>query len=591
MLLFEIYYTAIVLLLLTLSLVFEVSRPVYLMMMALLALLIAGIIPIDEAFEGFANQGMLTIAVLYIIAATLQSSSLFTRLITYLLGSGNTRFRYLRFLLPVSFFSAFINNTPLVATLIPQIKRWSKKNDFPASKLLIPLSYAAILGGMCTLIGSSTNLVIHGMLLDEGLEGFRFFELGKVGLPVAVIGILYISLIGKKILPSRKDMITRLSDSSREFVAEVKVESDCPHIGKTIEEANLRHLKGLYLFQIIRGSEELAPLAPKEILRKDDRLFFTGLPETIFDIIKTPGFQLIKDPEFDPGNIDSDKHRTYEAVISNVSPLLGKTVRESGFRKKYNAVILAIHRHGQRINSKVGDIEFQANDTLFLLAKKGYEDEWYHSSDFSLVSESVKEYSKPKAKGNLALVLIALMVIAVASGLISSMLLAAIITAGLLLLLRIISYHDARRSLNPDVLLIIVAALGIGKAVHHSGIAEIMADNFIQLLYPFGTLGLIAGIFFMTSFYTELITNNAAAAILFPIVFSTAHKLGLPLQPLMITLAIAASTSFATPIGYQTNLMVYSAGGYRFSDFLKTGVPLNVLIGISTTLLVYYLYF
>ncbi|MBN1951154.1 MAG: SLC13 family permease [Bacteroidales bacterium] len=588
---FEIFFTATVIILLTLLLVLEVARPVYLMLSALLVLTLGGILDVRDAFAGFSNLGMLTIAVLYIIATTLQSSGLFTRFIHSLLGRKNKRFMYLRFLLPVSVISAFINNTPLVATLIPQLKRWARKNDFPVSKLLIPLSYAAILGGMCTLIGTSTNLVIHGMLIDYGEKGFGFFEIGTIGLPVALIFILYLSFIGSRFLPEHKDMLTALSHTTREFVAEVKVEKSCPLIGKTIEEANLRHLKGLYLFQIARGREELAPLPPDEVLQLDDRLFFTGLPETIFDILKTPGFLLVKDPEFDLANLDSDKHRTFEAVISNGSPLVGCTVRDSGFRTKYQAVILAIHRNGQRINSKVGDIEFQANDTLFLLAKKGYEGKWYHSSDFALVSESVKEYSKPRAKGNLALVLIALMVISVVTGLISSMLLAASITAGLLLLLRIISYHDARNAVDLDVLLIIVAALGIGKAIDQSGLASLIASSVIKALHSLGTLGLIAGIFFLTSFYTELITNNAAAAILFPVVFSTAHKMGLPLQPLMIVLAIAASTSFATPIGYQTNLMVYSAGGYRFSDFLKSGLIINVMVGVVTSLLVYWIYF
>lgn len=588
---FELYYTVGILILLTLALTLELTRPVYLLVTALLAFVVGGILPIDQAFAGFSNRGMLTIAVLYIIAATLQGSSPINYLLEKILNKKDGTKMYLRFMFPVSFFSAFLNNTPLVASLIPQIKSWAKKNNFPISKLLIPLSYAAILGGMCTLIGTSTNLIVHGMLIEQGYKGFGFFEIGKIGLPIAIIVILYFALIGYRFLPLRKDILIRLGDSSREFVAEVKIENSCPHIGKTIEEANLRHLKGLYLFQIIRGEDEIAPLGPNEKLLQGDRLFFTGLPETIFDIIKTPGFQLIKDTEFDLRNIDSDKHRTFEAVISNNSPLVGETVRDSGFRTKYNAVILAIHRNGHRINSKVGDIEFQANDTLFLLANKEYEKKWYNSSDFSLVSESVKEYSKPKKKGNLAFALIALMVVAVATGLISSMLLAATLTAGLLILLRIISYHDAKKAVDLDVLLIIVAALGIGKAISNSGLADLIAQYFINTLEPLGPIAIIGGIFFLTSIYTEIITNNAAAAIIFPFVLATSDQLELPLIPMMMVLAIAASTSFATPIGYQTNTMVYSAGGYRFTDFLKTGFAINIIVGISTTTLVYWMFF
>ena len=588
---FQLIFTAALLSLLTLALILEFTRPVYLLLTALIAFIVAGILPIEQAFSGFSNQGMLTIAVLYIVAATLQGNETFSRLTGLLLRKGQSVFLYLRFMIPVSFLSAFINNTPLVATLIPQLKNWSKKNDFPLSKLLIPLSYAAILGGMCTLIGSSTNLIVHGMLLDYSREGFGFFEIGKIGLPVALASIIYFALVGHRLLPVRKSMLNLLSESSREFVAELKVEKGCPHIGKTILEANLRHLKGLYLFQIERGKEEITPLSPNEVLQTNDRLFFTGLPDTIYDLVKTPGFSLVKDAEFDLRNIDSDRHQSYEVVISNTSPLAGMTVRDSNFRGKYNAVILAIHRNGHRIKSKVGDIVLQANDTLFILAQRDFGQKWYNSSDFSLVSESIREYSKPQRKGNMAFILIGLMVLAVATGLIPSMLLAASITAGALILLRVISYRDAKKSVDLDVLLTIAAALGIGKAIGNSGLAEVIATYFIHLVKPLGPLGIIGGIFILTSIYTEIITNNASAAILFPFVLGVAEKLDMPLHPLMLVLVIAASGSFSTPIGYQTNLMVYSAGGYRFSDFLKTGLPLNLLVGVITTFMVWKIYF
>lgn len=588
---FELIYTSGIVILLIVSLVLEWTRPVYLMLAALVALVIGGIIPVGEAVSGFANQGMLTVGVLYIIAVTLQNSGLFSGTVEKLLGNNRGNKLYLRLLFPVAFLSAFLNNTPLVASLIPFLKRWSRKNRFPVSKLMIPVSYAAILGGMCTLIGTSTNLVVHGMLLDFGQKGFSFFEIGKAGLPVAILSLLYFALFGNRFLPVRKDMFNQLSETTREFVSEVKVSDTCPDIGKTIQEAHLRHLKGLYLFQIVRNNVELTPLPPEEKLLSGDRLFFTGLPETIYDLVTTPGYELIKDPEFDLRNIDSDKHRTYEAVISNSSPLIGNTVRDSGFRTHYNAVILAIHRNGQRINNKVGDITFQPNDTLFLLTSKDFESKWYHSDDFSLISESVKEYSKPRKKGNIAFLLVGLMVISVATGLVSSMLLAAAIVAGLMLALRIISYRDAKNAVDPDVLLIIVAALGIGKAIDNSGIGTLLAGWFIHALQPLGTLAFIAGIFFITSLFTEIITNNAAAALLFPFVFSAANQMHMPIHPLMIVLAIAASSSFSTPFGYQTNLMALSAGGYRFSDFLRTGIAMNLLVGILTSLIVYLLYF
>jgi len=589
--LFDTWYTAAIVTLATVFLVLEWLKPHYVLWIALIALYLGGVLSLDEAFAGFSNQGMLTVAVLYIIAATLQSSVGFTWLVDRIMGKKPGKNIYFRLMIPVSFLSAFLNNTPVVATLIPILRRWSKKYSFPASKLMIPLSYAAILGGMCTLIGTSTNLVVHGLLLEEGREGFGFFELGKAGLPVALVVILYFTLIGHRLLPNRKDTINQLSETSREFVVEVKVGDSYPHTGKSIEQANLRHLRGLYLFQIIRNGNEMAPLSPDEVIHTGDRLFFTGIPETIYDLIKTPGLHLIKDREYNIRNMDSDKHKTFEAVLSNNSPLIGNTVRDSGFRTKYNAVILAIHRNGSRINQKVGDIEFHANDTLFLLADKKFEDRWYHSPEFSLVSRSISEYSKPRIKGNLALIMVAAMVLVVSMGIIESMLVAAMITAAVFMLLRIISFHDAKNAIDMQVLLVIVAALGIGRAISASGLADLVAGTLITKLAPFGIIGIIAGIFLITSFYTEIITNNAAAAILFPFVLATANELSVDPRPLIITLALAASSSFATPIGYQTNMMVYSPGGYKFTDFLKTGLIINLLAGLVITITVYLLFF
>jgi di/tricarboxylate transporter len=588
---FEIYYTAVVIILMTILLVKEIYKPSLIIFCALIALYLGDIVSIDETFSGFSNQGMLTVGVLFIVAGALQSSTTFGLAIEKFIGNKADKWIYFRLMIPVAFLSAFLNNTPIVASLIPVIKRWSKKNNLAASKFLIPLSYAAILGGICTLIGTSTNLVVHGLLLDSGLEGFSFFEIGKVGLPVAIIGIIYFSLGGYHLLPERKDIMAQFGESTREFVIEMKVDKDYPHIGKSIEEANLRHLRGLFLFQIVRNGNEIAPVTPEEKILYNDTLFFTGLPETIYDLQKTPGLHVLKDADFDLKNIDSDKFRTFEAVVSNSSPLLGSTVRDSGFRTKYDAVILGIHRSGKRIEKKVGDIVLQPNDTLFLLAKNDFERKWYHSTDFSLVSTSIKEYSKPKKKGNFALILITLMIIAVTTGLIKSMLIAAAITAGIMILTKIISYGDAKNAIDFDVLIVIASAFGIGKAIANSGIADIFATYLINSLGGFGIIGIIAGIFFITSLYTEIITNNAAAALIFPIALSTAIHLNLDPRPFMIIIAIAASSSFATPIGYQTNLMVYNPGGYRFSDFLKTGTIMNILVGIFVTIIVYYLFY
>ncbi len=581
---FDLIYTTAVLILLSVSLIKEWLRPSITVFAALLLLVAGKVISVDEAFAGFSNQGMLTVACLFVISAALQNAGGFNRMMTHLLGNRDmsNRSRYFRLMLPVSGFSAFLNNTPIVASLVPVIKSWAKCNDIPASKYLIPLSYAAILGGMCTLIGTSTNLVVHGMLIDRGLPGLGFFEITKIGLPVAILGILYVALIGHRLLPANKDPIAQLGESTREFMVEMKVTAEYPHAGKSVEAAGLRHLQGLFLFQIHRGAEIIAPVSHTEIIRNDDRLFFTGLPDTIYELQKTLGLHIIKDSEFDLKNIDSDRLKTYEAVISKTSSLIGQTVRDSNFRHQYDAVILAIHRAGSRINKKVGDIIFQPGDTLFIMAHNGFDKKWYNSRSFALVSSSLDIYSKPQWKGNLALGMLLVMILLVAFKIVPMLIVAAAVAA-LMVIVNIINPDDALKAVDFGVLLIIASAFGIGRALENSGLAERIAAGAIEPLGVFGPVGIIAGVFFITSIYTELITNNAAAAIMFPIALSTARVMQLDPRPLILTLTLAASASFATPIGYQTNTMVYSPGGYRFKDFLKIGVVMNVFVGICVT--------
>lgn len=587
---FEIVYTASVIVLMTATLMKEVTKPSVILFSSLLLLILGNVITIKEALSGFSNQGMLTVGILFVVAAGIQSSSRFENVVMAILGKkNNKKTRYLRLMLPVSALSAFLNNTPIVASLIPMINNWAKRNKLPSSKFLIPLSYAAIFGGICTLIGTSTNLVVHGMMLNNGLEGFSFFEIGKVGLPIAIFGIIFFSLWGHRLLPDRKDTITQFEESTRKFVVELKVASNYPHKGKTVEQASLRNLQGLFLFQILRNGEAIAPVTPEEKINEGDRLFFTGLPETIYELQKTPGLNVIEDVEFDPRNIDSDKLKTFEVVISNVSPILGNTVKECNFRKRYNAVILGIHRGGARINKKIGDIELQANDTLFMLSDNNFAERWYNSLDFSLVTSSVNSYSKPEKKGNLALILMVLMVLSAALKLVPIMI-AAALTAIILILTNTISFSDAKKSVDFDVLIIIASAFGIGTALMNSGLADLIANAIIDALKVFGVVGIVAGLFLMTSLYTEIITNNAGAAIMFPIALSVSQNLNIDPMPFMLIITIGASASFATPIGYQTNLLVYNVGGYKFTDFLKTGLVMNIMAGVIGVFMIWLLY-
>ncbi len=585
-------YTLFVVLLMGVALSREILRPSVIVFSALLLLLFGNIITIDEAFGGFSNKGMITVGFLFIVSAALQASGLFETWVMRILGQKKIgiHIRYIRLLLPVAGLSAFLNNTPIVASLIPLVKIWAKKSNIASSKLMIPLSYAAILGGTCTLIGTSTNLIVHGMLHESGLEEFSFFEITKVGVPAALAAILFITLFGNRLLPDRKEPIVQLGERTREFVVQMKVSSEFADIGKSVETAGLRHLQGLFLFQITRGNNVIAPVSNEEPVQLGDRLFFTGLPDTIYELQKKPGLHIIRDKDFNLKNLDSDRLNTFEAVISTSSPLVGHTVRESNFRTRYNAVILAIHRSGSRINKKIGDIKLQPNDTLFILAKQGFNKKYYHAMDFSLVSSSLNIYEKPKWKGNLALIILLLM-IAVAALEIIPIIQAAAGAAVLMVITGILSPRDARKSVNVDVLLLIASSFGIAKGLQNSGLAYFLARYLTHSLDLFGPTGIITGLYLATSLLTWIITNNAVAAMMFPVALAIKKVSGLNIMPLMLTVAMGASSSFVTPIGYQTNLMVYSPGGYRFKDFVRIGLPIHVVVGFVTIFFINFFYF
>jgi len=587
---FEFIYTSIIIAAMTVALVREWFEADVIIFSALIMLLLGGVIDIQEAVAGFSNTGMLTIAFLFVVAGAVQKTGTLEPIGNLLLGKqGPLPSKLIRFLFPVSAVSAFFNNTPIVAMLIPVVRNWSKKQGVAVSRMLIPLSYAAILGGLCTLIGTSTNLVVHGLIIDNGMEGFAFFEISKIGVPVAVLGILAVSLLGFRFLPDRREPSVRLGQDTREFVVGMKVLDNYQHIGKTIEKANLRHLKGLFLFQIERQGSLIAPVGPGENIEKNDRLFFTGLPETIMELQKTPGLTVLRDSSVDLNHFDSDRLETFEAVVSRNSPLLGKSVRDSNFRGRYQAVIIAVHRSGERIRKKIGDVVLHSGDTLLILADRGFLERWYHSRDFYLVSRSTTLPSKPVWKVWFSMVVLAAMIAFMALNMLP--VLTTVAAAAILLILSgCITPADARNSVEWNVLLIIASAFGLARALDNSGVAHFLAERLLTVVGGLGVVGILSGTYFITSFYTEIITNNAAAALVFPIALSLARQTGLDPRPFFLLVAIGASASFATPIGYQTNLMVYGPGGYKFKDFLKIGIPMNLFVGIVAITLIY-LYF
>jgi di/tricarboxylate transporter len=447
---------------------------------------------------------------------------------------------------------------------------------------MLPLSYAAILGGTCTLIGTSTNLIINGLLISEKGVELNIFEPAYVGVPIAITGFLYLMVFGRKWLPDSKSAMSSF-ENTREYTIEMMVRNDSPLIGDTIENAGLRHLPNLFLAEIVRNGTILAAVEPDELLQADDRLIFTGMVESIVDLHHIQGLEPATEQVFKLGSTRRDRHLV-EAVVSQSNPLRGKTVKEGEFRNHFGAVILAVSRSGERINKKVGDIILRTGDILLMEAPRNFSDRYKSSNDFLLVSTLDKEATPNYEKSSSAWIILILMVAVAAFGWLS-MFQASFLAAGGMLIMGCTRAEEARSTIDWQVLIVIAAALGIGNALQITGIAATLAGGFLDFAGNQPYTALIVT-YLVTWVLTEVITNNAAAVLVFPFAISTAASLGVDFMPFIMTIMFAASASFSTPIGYQTNLMVLGPGGYEFKDYLKFGLPLNLMVALVTILLV-----
>ncbi len=568
------------------ALVKNLAPPDLLFLAATAVLALLGIITPSEAFAGFSNSGMLTVAALFVVAAGLRETGVLDHIGHRLLGSTNTQHgalgRLAAVVLPMS---AFLNNTPVVAMFLPVVIDWGRRHQISPSKLLIPLSYLAILGGTCTLIGTSTNLVVNGLMIDHDLPGLKLFEIGLVGVPYAVIGLAYLYLIGQHTLPNRRELLEQLGDSRREYVAEMSVRPGCRLIGQTIAGAGLRQLPGLFLIEIERDGTALGPIGPDSVLQAGDRLVFAGIVSSIVDLERIAGLVPASDPSYEVSPRQQRGRRLCEAVVSNNSPLLGQTIRDADFRAAFGAAVVAVHRGGKRVEQKIGDIVLCPGDTLLLQTGAHFLRAHRNDPAFFLVS-SVEQWrplrrDRTWLAGGLFLGLIAMMT----AGLVEPLIAATLAAVGMVAF-GCISAGDARRSIEWQVLVTIAAAFGVGTALQNSGAATAVAELLVEATAGWGPYAALASIYLIGSLLTEMITNNAAAVLLFPFCLETARIYQVSPRPLLIALILSASASFMTPIGYQTNMMVYGPGGYRFSDFVRIGAPLNLLLWMVAVVLI-----
>lgn len=584
----DAWYTLAVLAITFVLLAWGKTSPAAIMWGGVALLYGAGILAVDKALAGLANEGMVTVAVLYIVGAGISQTGAIDFLAQRLLGSPKSAtVAIAKLMIPTAAISAFINNTPLVAMLIPIVADWAKKNRVPASKVMLPLSIAAILGGCCSLIGTSTNLVVSG-LYDKAIqagtishEPLRMFDISWVGIPAALAGCAFVIFTNRWLLPDRSPALSQLSDP-RQYTVELLVEENSPLVGKSIEEAGLRHLPGVYLAEIDRDGMILPAVAPEERLRGNDRLVFVGVVDSVVELQRTRGLKPATDQVF---KLDSPRTQRclVEAVVSNTCSLVGKTIRDGRFRSNYKAVIVAVARNGERVAGKIGDIILQTGDTLLLEAHPSFVEQNRNSRDFFLVSQLENSHPPRYEQAGIALTILVGMIAVAGLGLLP-MLQAATIAAGLVILTRCCTVEQAKRNLNSDILLAISASFAMSTALEKTGAAKAIAEAMTSLAQG-NAWATLAMIYLGTVFVTELVTNNAAAALMFPLALEAANKLGVNHFPFVVAIMMAASNGFATPIGYQTNLMVYGPGGYRFSDYIKLGVPLDLLICAITVAL------
>ena len=549
---------------------------------ALALLFVSGILDESTALSGFSNSGMITVGVLYVVVAGVQQTGGLSWISQNVLGLPKGLNRALiRLLLPVVGLSAFLNNTPVVALFIPVVQEWSRKLRLSPSKLMMPLSFGALFGGICTLIGTSTNLVVNGLLTSStDYPSMGLWDITPIGVPCAVLGMIYLLVAHRWLLPNRKSSVR--DDDPREYTAEMVVDADGPLVSKTVEQAGLRHLPGLFLMEIQRGEEVLAAVTPQQKLMADDRLVFVGAIDSVVDLQKMRGLQPSTDQLFKL-DLPRSERSLVEAVVSNTCPLVGKTIREGRFRTRYQAVVLAVGRNGERLPGKIGDIRLQPGDTLLVEAPPSFVEQRRGSRDFYLVSGIPDSEPVDHARAPIALAILSIMVLLVGFGLIT-MLKGASFAAIAMLVTRCCSPDRAMRSIEWSVLVVIGAALGMGYALEQTGAANAIATSALGIAgrNPWVALAVVH---FVTAMMTELITNNAAAALMFPIALAISQNLGVNFMPFVMAVMIAASSSFMTPIGYQTNLMVYGPGGYRFTDFVRMGAPLTLIFFTITMVL------
>lgn len=573
----DIYIVIVVVLFMLVALYQEWSQPSLIFLLAVVIFYFTGIISIGDILHGLSNESIILIFLLIIISEVVKRTAVIGFVLNKLLRPNLTYRQFMsRLTSGVAFFSGWINNTPLVAFMMPYVYDWARKKGIAPSRVLLPLSYAALMGGTITLIGTSTNLVVNGLAIESGLKSLHLFDFIYVGIPVTVLGTLYLIFIGSKWLPERENALSQYDEHSREYLIETIVPPLSGFTGKTIEEAGLKNLNDLHLVRILRNKETIAPVSPQEILHKNDCLFFAGNTDRIIELVQGTRDLILP---YGTKMINQPQNHIVEAVIPDSSKLHNQTAREFQFSLHYDAAIIAIQRNSEKLRGKLSDIKLKAGDLLLLVTGKNFPSDV--DQDIQVVTK-IKKIERMEGWKVTVFYTILLTAFILSAVKILPLFIGLLCVIGFISVTNMIKLTDIRRTLDFNLFFLLVLALAIGKAITNSGVAFQMADYIISITHD-NTLMVMISLYVITNIISMFVTNAAAVAVTFPIALAAATELGVDnFKPFILVIAYAASAEFLTPFGYQTNLMVYGPGGYKFKDYIRVGFPLSMLYLVAT---------
>lgn len=589
---FEIALTFILLGLTLASFVAE-KIPPDLTALSLFAILLAtGLLPAELALSVFSNPAPITVGAMFILSAALVKCGAVDILSNHVARLARLPYPLVILCLVgiVAVLSGFINNTPVVVVFLPVVLSLARKMELAPSKFLIPLSYAAIMGGTCTLIGTSTNLLVNGIAVSKGHPTFSMFELAAVGVPVTLLGAAYLALFGKHLLPVREMLTSILSEEERrEYITEAFVQPDSSPIGKTLKEAGLTRARGVRVLEIVRDGVALY-IEPESVrLKAGDRLILACRLKGIVNTRGTAGIDLSTELNLGLEQIAAHEGSLVESVVNPHSSLVGHTVREVNFRQRFRMVVLAVHRKGRNVREKIDTLALEAGDVILMMGTDQAIDALRTSEDLVLFDRERVPAVSLHSRMPLVIGVIASVVIVASLGLVPIEI-AALCGAVFVCLTGCLKPQEAYGSIEWNLLFLIFGMLGMGIAMSETGAAAWLATHVVTGVNHFVSPDLrpfimLAAIYVLTSTFTEILSNNAIAALMAPIALGIAAEMGIDPRPFLVAVMIGASAAFSTPIGYQTNTYIYGIGGYRFSDFLKIGIPMNlVCFAITITL-------